>query len=269
MARRPKNSKRPFNIVLTNDDGAHTKGIWTLAQALLETGNVTVVAPDREQSGVGMAISFNAPVRITESLPRIGGVKTFLVEGTPADAVLLAVQGHAPSPVDLVISGINEGANVGMNVLVSGTVGAAFQAHCWDIPAIAISVAGTEKFIFDGAAKVAQVLAHMFRDGTLSGPMLLNVNVPSIAPDEIQGVRITRLGRGRYKETLEKANAAKPNYYWVARGKADWQAEEGTDVWAIRNKFVSITPLHIDLTSDVVAPMLSEFAPAIYQAFKG
>ncbi len=257
-----------MNIVVTNDDGLHTPGIWALAKALCEVGAVSVVAPDREQSGVGMGLSFTNPVKVSEAIPRIAGVKTLLVEGTPADSVILAVQGLTPSPVGLVVSGINEGGNTGMNVLVSGTVGAAFQAHLWNVPAIAVSVAAIKDFVFEPAAKVAQVLAQMFRDGTLSGPMLLNVNLPNVPIDQIEGVRITRLARGRYQETLEKVNSHRPNYYWVARGRADWDVEEGTDIWAVRNRYISITPLHIDLTSDVIAPVMSEFAPAIFEAFK-
>lgn len=257
-----------MNIVVTNDDGLHTPGIWTLAGALAQVGNVSVVAPDREQSGVGMGITFVHPVRVSEAVSRIEGVRTLAVEGTPADSVILAVQGLTPQPVDLVVSGINEGGNTGMNVLVSGTVGAAFQAHLWDIPAIAISVAATQDYRFDAAARLAQVLARMCRDGRFYGPMLLNINLPSLPLEEVAGVEITRLAKGRYNNTLQKVDSAKYDYYWVARGKADWEAEEGTDVWAIRNKRISITPLHIDLTSDRSAPLLTGFAEAIFAALK-
>lgn len=258
-----------MNIVVTNDDGLHTQGVWKLAEALCQVGNVSVVAPDREQSGVGMGITFSQPVRVSEAIPRIEGVKTLAVEGTPADCVILAVQGLTPQPVDLVVSGINDGANTGINVLVSGTVGAAFQAHLWSIPAIAVSVAALKDPLYDPAAKLAQALACMFHDKVLSGPYLLNVNLPNAPLAEIQGVAITRLAKGRYENTLEKVNAPKHDYYWVARGKADWVAEEGTDIWAVRTKRVSITPLHIDLTADVSAPLLNGFASSILAALKG
>ena len=257
-----------MNIVVTNDDGLHTAGIWTLADALCQVGTVSVVAPDREQSGVGMAISYLHPVRVTEALPRIEGVKTLAVEGTPADSVILGVQGLTPKPVGLVVSGINAGANMGMNVMVSGTVGAAFQAHLWRIPAMAVSVATTKEPAFESGAKIAQVLARMFDDGTLSGPMLLNVNVPDIAWDEIEGIEVTRLAQGKYVDTLEKVDGTRGDMYWVARGKAEWEAEPGTDVWAIRNKRISITPLHIELTSDVTSPLLKEVAPNLFDSFK-
>jgi len=257
------------NIVVTNDDGLHTPGIWTLAEALTKVGAVSVVAPDREQSGVGLAITLHHPVKVSEAIPRIEGVKTLAVEGTPADSILLAAQGLTPEPVGLVVSGINEGANLGMNVLVSGTVGAAFQAHFFGIPAIAVSVGTLKDPIFEPSARVAGILAAMFRDGTLSGPMLLNVNVPNVPLDDIEGILVTRLGRGRFIDTLEKVDTERHHYYWLARGKSEWEEEEGTDVWAIRRKRISITPLHIDLTSEVASTLLEGFGQNIYAELRG
>lgn len=247
-----------MNIVVTNDDGLHTPGIWTLARALCAVGNVTVVAPDREQSGVGMGISFTRPVKVEEMISRIEGVKAFAVEGTPADAVILAAQGFSPAPVDLVVSGINEGANLGQNVLVSGTVGACFQAHFWNIPAIAVSVATLKDSKFDVAALAAAQLASLFREGILSGPLLLNVNLPNVSLAEIKGVSITRLAKGKYFDTLEKVPSHKHEYYWLARGKSEWAADEGTDAWAVKEKRISVTPLHMDLTAQLDAPHLDD-----------
>lgn len=257
-----------MNIVVTNDDGLYTPGIWMLAEAAAQVGTVSVVAPDREQSGVGLGISLQNPVKVSDSISRIEGVKALAVEGTPADSVLLAAQGLTPKPVDLVLSGINEGSNIGHNVLVSGTVGAAFQAHFFGIPAIAFSVATLKDPIFAPAARLARILAEMFRDGTLSGPMLLNVNFPNLPLEQIEGISITRLARGRYVDTLEKVNTERHHYYWLARGKAEWEAGEGTDVWAIRNKRISITPLQIDLTHSVASPLLDGFAGDIFKVLK-
>ena len=257
-----------MNIVVTNDDGLHTAGIWALAEAASQVGHVTVVAPDREQSGVGMGISLRNPVKVTEAIPRIEGIRALAVEGTPADTILLAAQEITPKPVDLVLSGVNEGSNTGMNILVSGTVGAAFQAHFFGIPAIAISVATVKDPVLEPAAKIARVMATMFRDGVLSGPLLLNVNLPNVPVEEIEGIAITRLAKGRYVDTIEKMGSERHTYYWMARGKSQWEEEEGTDVWAIRNKRISITPLHIDLTSDATAPMLNGFASEIFSQLK-
>jgi 5'-nucleotidase len=266
------------NIVVTNDDGLHTKGIWALAEAVGTVGSVSVVAPDREQSGVGVGITLQHPVKISEAISRLEGVRTLSVEGTPADSVLLALQGLTPQPVDLVVSGINEGANLGMNVLVSGTVGAAFQAHFFGVPAVALSVATpmteTEPKVrqranFEASARFAQVIARLFRDKVLSGPMLLNVNFPNVPLADIEGVKITRLAKGRYVDTLEKLPTDRHTYYWIARGRPEWVMEEGTDVWALRNRYISVTPLHIDLTHDMSAPLLQGFGPEIFKALKG
>lgn len=257
-----------MNIVVTNDDGLYTNGIWSLAGSAARVGNVSVVAPDREQSGTGLGVSLQHPVKIYDAIPRIEGIKTIAVEGTPADSVLLAVQGLTPQPVDLVLSGINEGANLGFNVLVSGTVGAAFQAHIFGVPAVAISIPTVEKPRFEVAAQLAGILARMFRDNILSGPMVLNVNVPNVPLDEIQGLRVTRLAKGKYIETLEKLQTERHVYYWMAKGRPEWVVDPGTDVWAVRNNFISITPLHIDLTHDLSAPLLEGFGPEILHELK-
>ena len=254
-----------MNIVVTNDDGLHTPGIWALAETLAQVGDVTVVAPDREQSGVGLGITLHHPVKVYEAIPRVEGIKAYAVEGTPADSVLLAAQELGPSPVDLVVSGINEGANLGMNVLVSGTVGAAFEAHFFGIPAIAISVASLKDVVFGPAARLGRVMAQMFKDGTMAGPMLLNVNLPNQALEDIEGLLVTRLARGRYLDSIEKLETDRHHYYWLAKGKTEWDEEEGTDVWAIRRKRVSVTPLHIDLTSDAVTTLLEGFGPEIFR----
>ena len=256
-----------MNILVTNDDGLYTPGIWTLAEAMTAVGTVTVMAPDREQSGVGAAVTIQHPVRVSKVMPRIEGVKAYSVEGTPGDCVILAMQGIMPKP-DLVVSSINEGANTGIYVMMSGTVGAAVHANLWGAPSIALSVTTLTDVRFDAAAAVGQVLAQMFLDETLTGPMLLNVNLPNIAVDEIEDVLVTKLAQGAFEPKLEKAQSPKHDYYYIARGKTEWDAEKGSDIWAVRNRRVSITPLHLELTSDVFAPVLAEFAPVIAERLK-
>ena len=241
-----------------------------LAEAVRPYGHVSVVAPDREQSGAGVGITLQHPVKISPAIPR--------VEGTPADSVLLALQGLTPKPVDLVVSGINEGANMGMTVLASGTVGAAFQAHFFGVPAIALSVATPiregepkvrQQANFTVAAKFARLLAPMFRDGVLSGPLLLNVNFPNIPLEEIEGISVTRLAKGRYGETLEKLPTDRHDYYWIGRGRPEWNPKEGTDVWALRNRRISIPPLHTNLTLDASTPLLEGFTPELFRQLRG
>ena len=256
-----------MNILVTNDDGLYTPGIWALAEAMTSVGTVTVIAPDREQSGVGAAVTIQHPVRVSEVMPRIEGVKAYSVEGTPGDCVILAMQGIMPKP-DLVVSGINEGANTGIYVMMSGTVGAAVHANLWGAPSIALSVTTLTDVRFDAAAAVGRVLAQMFLDKTLTGPMLLNVNLPNIPLDEIEDVLVTKLAQGAFEPKLEKAQSPKHDYYYIARGKTEWNAEKGSDIWAVRNRHVSITPLHLELTSDVFAPVLAEFAPVIAERLK-
>ena len=216
---------------------------------------------------MGAAVTIQHPVRVSEVMPRIEGVKAYSVEGTPGDCVILAMQGIMPKP-DLVVSGINEGANTGIYVMMSGTVGAAVHANLWGAPSIALSVTSLTDVRFDAAAAVGQVLARMFFDETLTGPMLLNVNLPNIALDEIEDVLVTKLAQGAFEPKLEKAQSPKHDYYYIARGKTEWNAEKGSDIWAVRNRYVSITPLHLELTSDVFAPVLAEFAPVIAERLK-
>ncbi len=257
-----------LKIVVTNDDGIYTPGIWTLAEALARVGEVIVVAPDREQSGVGFGMSFRRPVKATEASPRVEGVRAYSVEGTPADSVLIALAKLAGGPVDLVVSGINDGANVGYNVLLSGTVGGAFQSHFRGVPAMAVSVAVGPEPMFQPAARLAEIIASMFRDGTISGSALFNVNLPYAPLDQIQGVEVTRLAMGKSTDSVKRADEEKRDYYWLVNGKAEWQEEHGTDVWALKNKRASITPLHMDLTSDVIAPLVGKLSGTLFERLR-
>ena len=179
-----------------------------------------MVAPDREQSGVGTAITLAQPLRVTEIPPHVEGVPTYAVEGTPSDSAIVALQTLIEEPVDLVVSGINKGANMGNDVFISGTMGAALQAHFRGIPAIAISVAALRDIHFDAAAQVARLLAQNVADGTLTAPLLLNVNLPNLPPERIRGVSLTRLGRRTYMDVVNEGDDGRRKYYWIARGQA-------------------------------------------------
>ena len=150
------------------------------------------------------------------------------------------------SKVDVIVSGINEGPNLGNDFFISGTVGGALQGYFYDIPAIAISVAAFENVYFDEAAKLAAKLAQAFHDGQLPSKMLLNVNLPNLPLEQIQGVEVTKLGERRYSDGIETGHDGKRHYYWIVRGVAEWEIEQGSDIWALEQNKISITPYPAD-----------------------
>jgi len=237
-----------LKILVTNDDGVHAEGLWTLVEALTEVGEVIVSAPDREQSAVGTSVTLHQPLRMEKIEPGVRGVETYSVEGTPSDSVILGLQLVANDGVDLVISGINEGVNLGNDVYISGTLGAAVQGYFYEVPAIAISAAIYEnKVRFEAGALIGKLLARKVREKALHPRSLLNVNVPYLTAERIEGVELTRPGRRTYRDALRKGNDGKRDYYWIVRGDPVWEEKEGTDIWAIRHKKISITPLPIKL----------------------
>ncbi len=210
-----------------------------------------MVAPDREQSGVGTAITLNEPLRAMEIKPIVEGVKTYAVEGTPADCTILALETLLDEKVDLVVSGINRGANLGNDMLISGTMGAAFQGFFRDIPAFALSVAALKDVHYQTAALVGKMLAQAVERGDLESPLLLNVNVPNQPMDKIKGISLTKIGRRTYMDVVKEDDDGRRKYYWITRDKPGWVMEKGLDIWAIRRKRVSITPIHSDLINSV------------------
>ena len=257
-----------MKILATNDDGIHSPGLWAVVEALQDMAEVVVVAPDREQSGVGTAISLNQPIRAAEVVPKIDGVKAYAVEGTPADCTILALESLIEGPVDLVVSGINPGANMGNDVFISGTMGAALQGFFRGIPSIAVSVASLKDVHFAPAARTVQFLAQGVADGRLVPPLLLNVNLPNIPLEKIKGVSMTHLGRRTYMDVIKEGDDGRRKYYWITREKPGWVMEKGLDVWVIRRRRISITPLHTDLTSNADPKEIRGLAKEIRQAFR-
>jgi 5'-nucleotidase len=247
-------------ILVTNDDGIFSQGIKLLASALSEVAEVWVVAPDREQSAMGHALTLSRPLRMQRVEER-----WFAVDGTPTDCVNLAVL-HLlkDSPPDLVFSGINFGLNLGDDVTYSGTVSATFEGTLLGIPSVAFSQEVAEGFSFEPAARFARQVAELLlgRGSDLPRDLLLNVNVPS---GEIHGVRFTKLGRRTYKQSVvEKLDPRGRKYYWIA-GVPQWHAGEGTDYEAVSTGSISVTPLHLDLTH---YPGLESFGP-LREALEG
>ena len=216
-----------MKILAVNDDGIHSPGLWAAVEALRSVAEVVVVAPDREQSGVGAAITLSQPIRVREIAPPVEGVPTYAVEGTPADSAIVALESLIEKPVDLVISGINSGANMGNDVFISGTLGAALQGYFRNIPAVAISVAALRDVHFEAAAKAARLIAQAVAEGRLTSPLLLNVNLPNVPLEKIKGVSLTRLGRRTYMDVVKEGDDGRRKYYWIARDRPEWVVGEG------------------------------------------
>ncbi len=252
--------------MLTNDDGIYAPGLRSAADALSDIANVIVVAPDREQSGKGTSITLGSPLRISEIKEIVPGVTSYAVEGTPADTVILALD-HIAKDINVVVSGINSGANLGEDIFISGTVGAAFQGYFRDLPSIAISVQSLRPPTFQGAALIlADIVRQIEKEGYLKR-LLLNVNVPPIQPSDICGIDVTRLGGKSYADVITEGDDGKRKYYWINHRTPAWQLEEGTDIWSVKNNRISITPLHTDLTDGEKLGEINKFADKLRVAF--
>jgi 5'-nucleotidase len=238
-----------LRILVTNDDGIYAPGLWALVEELKRTAEVIVVAPDREQSATGTSVTLSRPLRVNRIRPLLEGVEAYSVEGTPADSVILALGTLIEDGVDMVLSGINEGANLGSDVFISGTVGAAFQGHLRGLPAIALSVAALGDIHLGTAARLAALLAGKMPAKTLPPDILLNVNVPNLPPDEIKGIEVTRLAPRSYTNAVEEGHDGKRKCYRIVRGQPQQNMDKGTDVWAVSSDFISILPLGGDLST--------------------
>ena len=235
-----------MHIMVTNDDGVHAPGILALAEALRALGEVTVVAPDRERSAAGHSLTLHSPLRVFELRPGF-----FAVDGTPTDCVNMGIHSLLPFRPDLVVSGINHGANLGDDITYSGTVAAAMEATLMGIPAIAVSLASFERSDhFPAAAQVALRVARQVRDNGLPVDTFLNVNVPNCPASEMNPPLITRQGKRSFVGTvINKTDPRGRKYYWIGSEEQDFNDYEGTDFFAINRKHISITPLHLDLTN--------------------
>lgn len=233
-----------MRILVSNDDGYFAPGIAALAEALRELGDVTVVAPERDRSGASNSLTLDRPL----SLRRAANGFHF-VNGTPTDCVHLAVTGMLDALPDIVVSGVNHGANMGDDTIYSGTVAAATEGYLLGIPSIAVSLVSKAATDFSVAATVARDLVERFVRSPIRQPVLLNVNVPDCAAAAVQGIRVTRLGkRHRAEPVIRSLTPRNETVYWVGAAGAAADAGEGTDFHAVANGFVSITPLQVDLT---------------------
>jgi len=235
-----------MEILCTNDDGYLAKGLQVLASAARPLGRVTVVAPDREQSATSHSLTLHHPLR-----SRRASDGALVVDGTPTDCVILALNALMDQRPDLCFSGVNHGANMGEDVLYSGTVAAAMEATVLGIPAVAISYTGPDFESIEGwEAALTELLRGIVERPDFPPSTLLNVNLPPIAPEEVKGVRTTSLGERRYADSLTRAlDPSGREYFWIGGGAREWRGDEGSDFQAIEDGYISVTPLHLDLTN--------------------
>lgn len=237
-----------MKILVTNDDGIEAPGIAALAESLREIADVTIVAPLKEQSAVGHAITMQLPLRVTD-YKKNGSFFGYAVSGTPADCVKIGVRNIMKSPPDLVMSGINHGSNTAINIIYSGTVSAAREAAIMDIPSMAISVTNHAASDFSFAGKISKLLAGELAGKDLPLGTLLNVNVPDIPEDQIAGIKLTRQGKSKWDDIYEqRIDPYGRNYYWLTGNLMEVDTEIETDQAAIRKNYVSVSPIHFDLT---------------------
>jgi len=244
-----------MHILLSNDDGYAAQGLVSLADALRPLVELTVIAPERNRSGASNSLTLERPLRITKA-PN-GFIK---VDGTPTDCVHLAITGLLEQEPDMVFAGINHGSNLGDDVIYSGTVAAATEGRFLGLPAVAISLAGSNPDHFSTAAHVAVSLLRRIQQEPLPADTILNVNVPDVPRNMIKGFQATRLGQRHKAEPVVKTlDPRGREIYWVGSAGPEQDAGPGTDFYAVRNNYVSVTPLQIDLTRYESVPMLTDW----------
>jgi 5'-nucleotidase len=244
-----------MRILISNDDGVYAPGLAVLADTVAEIADITVVAPDRDRSGVSNSLTLNRPLRLTKVAN--GFVS---VDGTPTDCVHVAITGYLDYEPDMVIAGINSGANLGDDVLYSGTVAAATEGRFLGFPAIAVSLAGEEQLFYQTAATVVHNLVLQLQKNPLPADTILNINVPDIPYAKLKGYQVTRLGeRHRAKPAIKSQDPRGRTIYWVGPAGLEQDAGPGTDFHAVNKGYVSITPLQIDLTRYAVLENLTEW----------
>ena len=232
-------------ILVTNDDGVYAPGIRALFEAVQSLGRAVIIAPEQDKSAVSHSLTMNRPLRVRELEPDI-----HTLDGTPTDCVSIGMNKVLPFLPDLIVSGINPGVNLGDDISYSGTVSAAIEGTMYNIPSLAFSLGGEAPFDFGVAAGVAWKLASMALSFGLPENTLLNINVPDRSAAEIQGVRFTRQGRRVYKNAIQETyDPWGRKHFWIGGGTVHWSGGSNTDEQALRDGYISVTPIQLDLTS--------------------
>jgi 5'-nucleotidase len=257
-----------LKILISNDDGVYADGIWTLARQIAKVAEVTIVAPDREQSAVGTAVSLRKPLRVQKISPLLPGIEAYSVEGTPSDSVIVGLGKIVPEKIDLVVSGINQGSNLGEDVLISGTVGAALSAYLRGFPAIAISTEKWNEPYINDVARFTALLANRIGSVALPSRIFLNVNVPDLPLAEARGVKITHLAHKSHVNTVEEGHDGRKAYYMLTRESINEQEDKRTDILAANHGYISITPLHLFLNDRFPPALLEKLTSGLLEEFK-
>ena len=248
-----------MRILVSNDDGVHSPGIRALANEMATIGETVVVAPDRNRSGASNSLTLTRPLRV-----RTLDNGYYSVEGTPTDCVHLALTGFLEPNADIVVSGINDGANLGDDILYSGTVAAAMEGRYLGLPALAFSMVGDNIQHYDTAAVIARMLVLKMRSNFLPAQTIINVNIPDLPLDRIKGIEVTRLGTRHGAEPIVKENDPRGRpIYWIGPPGLEADAGPGTDFYAVSNDCVSVTPLNLDMTHYKVFDQLSSWIEGV------
>ncbi len=253
------NSDKP-TILVTNDDGITSPGIAALIHAVKPLGNIVVVAPDSPQSGMGHAITVAKPLRL-DPIKLYEGVQCFQSSGTPADCVKLAVAKVLHKKPDLVVSGINHGSNSSISVIYSGTMSAAVEASIENIPAVGFSLVNySHEADMTAASKIARHIAKLILENGLPQGTVLNVNIPDVPYEEIKGIKICRQANAKYEEEFdERTDPNGRKYYWMVGNFLNLDKGDDTDVWALKNNFVSMVPVQYDMTAHHAISILNNW----------
>jgi 5'-nucleotidase len=245
------------NILLSNDDGIHSAGLKALYDTLSQEHDVVIVAPDRERSAASHSLTLHHPLRVVEI-----SQGWYSVDGTPTDCVHLALNGLLPEPrPEMVVAGINMGANLGDDITYSGTVAAAFEGTLLGLASIAVSLDSRGPFEFGPAAEFTARLVKQVAGHGLPKDTLLNVNVPDLPAEQLRGARITRQGKHTYGQSIvEKVDPRGQKYFWVGTGSTDWIRSGDTDLDAVHGGEISVTPLHLDMTNETAYQKLLEWS---------
>ena len=236
-------------ILVTNDDGVHSQGLISLFRSMQKLGDAYIIAPDRERSAVSHALTMHKPLKVEKLRKHI-----YSINGTPTDCVTIGANKILPEKPVFIVSGINKGANLGDDITYSGTVSAAIEATIMGIPAFAVSLVSREKTFsasdFTAASKISLQIGEYILEHSLPYDTLLNVNVPNVNAKGIKGMKLTRKGKRIYDDSIQETfDPHGEKHYWIGGGQPYWEHGEDTDIQAVQDNYVSVTPIHLDLTN--------------------